>query len=380
MADTKALRKSPSPDPSPRASTSTTAPHDDDAEPPAATSERTPLLSVGEPRDFGANGSHAAPIGVSHSHSHHHHHHHHHHSGDGEGFDPSSEADLYLARSFSSIPSGLAPEVMESAMLLNRSQSGDSSGRRLSHVVHDEQHGGRPNLDSVIAGEPGSVLFEEASSSLSSSSNSSNSGNDYGDRDVDVDNIDIESGPLLVTVSNGNGSSNGNSNGDAKKHHHHHNPQQPQKREFLIDTDHRRFWAIFIGIMATYFLACFDGTIMASSHPVITSYFRSSNSASWLSTAFLLTNTAFQPMVGRLSDSLGRRAPYLVTMAIFGVATLWCALAQSMTSFIVARAVCGLGAGGMMALGNILGAYLYFPFFSSSAFFGSFLFVFLIWS
>ncbi|KAI3323437.1 MFS general substrate transporter [Xylariaceae sp. AK1471] len=122
---------------------------------------------------------------------------------------------------------------------------------------------------------------------------------------------------------------------------------------FLINTHPRQFRVVFAGIMLTYFIANFDGTIMASSHPVITSYFRSSNKASWLTTAFLLTSTAFQPLVGRLSDTIGRKPLYLVTMFIFTAATAWCALAQSMTSFIAARAVCGLGAGGMMTLGAI---------------------------
>jgi hypothetical protein len=115
-----------------------------------------------------------------------------------------------------------------------------------------------------------------------------------------------------------------------------------------------RFWLIFGGILANYFVACFDSTIMASSHPVITSYFKSANSASWLSTAFLLTSTAFQPVFGRLSDTIGRKTPYIFTLTIFLLSTIWCALAQSMTSFIAARALCGLGAGGMMSLGSII--------------------------
>ncbi|KAK4238212.1 MFS general substrate transporter [Achaetomium macrosporum] len=93
---------------------------------------------------------------------------------------------------------------------------------------------------------------------------------------------------------------------------------------------------------------------MASSHPVITSYFGSSNSASWLSTAFLLTSTSFQPVLGGLSDAVGRKGPYVVTTGVFLVATVWCALAGSMASFIAARAVCGLGAGGMTTLGSII--------------------------
>jgi len=127
-----------------------------------------------------------------------------------------------------------------------------------------------------------------------------------------------------------------------------------EKSPFLAGVSVGRFWLIFGGILTAHFVSCFDSTIMVSSHPVITSYFHSSNSASWLSTAFLLTSTSFQPIFGRLSDTIGRKPPYVFTMALFLIATVWCATAQSMTSFILARAVCGLGAGGMMAMGSII--------------------------
>ncbi|RDA90445.1 hypothetical protein CP533_3945 [Ophiocordyceps camponoti-saundersi (nom. inval.)] len=123
---------------------------------------------------------------------------------------------------------------------------------------------------------------------------------------------------------------------------------------FLGGTSPTRFWFIFSQVLATQFLCCFDGTIMASSHPVITSYFGTANSASWLSTAFLLTSTAFQPLLGRLSDALGRKPLFLASMVVFTVATAWCALASSMETFIVARALCGLGAGGALTIGSIV--------------------------
>ncbi len=94
----------------------------------------------------------------------------------------------------------------------------------------------------------------------------------------------------------------------------------------------------------------FDSYFMASSHPVITSYFHASNSASWLSTSFMLTSTAFQPMFGRISDTIGRRPVYLASLAVFIFTTAWCALAQSIESFIAGRAMCGIAAGGMMAM------------------------------
>ena len=129
---------------------------------------------------------------------------------------------------------------------------------------------------------------------------------------------------------------------------------EEQKSPFHGGMSVRQFWLIFLGLMGNMFIVCFDSTIMASSHPVITSHFHSANSASWLSTAFLLTSTAFQPLAGRLSDTMGRKPPLIFGMVLFTVGTLWCALAQSMTSFILARALCGLGAGASMTMGSII--------------------------
>lgn len=98
----------------------------------------------------------------------------------------------------------------------------------------------------------------------------------------------------------------------------------------------------------------FDSTLMASSHPVITSYFHASNSASWLSTAFLLTSTSLQPLMGRLSDTIGRRPLYLSGLLLITLTTAWCALAQSIGSFIAARAVSGIGAAGVLSMGNVM--------------------------
>lgn len=129
---------------------------------------------------------------------------------------------------------------------------------------------------------------------------------------------------------------------------------EEHKTPFRGGVSVRQFWLIFLGLMGAMFIVCFDGTIMASSHPVITSYFHSANSASWLSTAFLLTSTAFQPLAGRLSDTMGRKPPLIFGLILFTAGTLWCALAQSMTSFIMARALCGLGAGASMTMSSII--------------------------
>ncbi|KAK6827221.1 hypothetical protein PG987_010562 [Apiospora arundinis] len=123
---------------------------------------------------------------------------------------------------------------------------------------------------------------------------------------------------------------------------------------YLHDTTRTRFLAIFSQILVIQFIGCFDATIMASSHPVITSYFRAAPAASWLSTSFLLASTVSQPLIGRLSDATGRKPLFLSSLAIFMATTGWCAAAQSIGSLIAARGMCGVGAGGLMVLGDII--------------------------
>ncbi|KAK5657735.1 hypothetical protein OQA88_2808 [Cercophora sp. LCS_1] len=234
---------------------------------------------------------------------------------EGEEIDP-NEFDLMVSRSFQSPGPMLEPESFEHSMLRNtrrRSRNRSSNGRQRSRGESALRHSSlKADLMEAADNKQQGVIDEETPLLPSPSSESSSSPADDDAAQKDDDN------PYLggVTVT--------------------------------------RFWMLFTGIMMTYFISCFDSTIMASSHPVITSYFGSSNSASWLSTAFLLTSTAFQPLLGGLSDAIGRKIPYVVTMVLFLVSTVWCALAGSIGSFIVARAVCGLGAGGMMALAGII--------------------------
>ncbi|KAL2831880.1 major facilitator superfamily-domain-containing protein [Aspergillus pseudoustus] len=150
----------------------------------------------------------------------------------------------------------------------------------------------------------------------------------------------------------------------ANRHHHHDAEAGPRSEEVsdyaarFINVTPTRFWLIFGGVQFGYIIGFFDSTLMASSHPVITSHFHASNSASWLSTAFLLTSTAFMPLFGRVSDTFGRKPVYLFSIVVFFVTTAWCAAAQSIGSFIAARAFCGLGAGGVFSMGMILSSDL----------------------
>jgi EmrB/QacA subfamily drug resistance transporter len=68
----------------------------------------------------------------------------------------------------------------------------------------------------------------------------------------------------------------------------------------------------------------------------------------------MLASTTVVPLYGKLSDIYGRRRIYLIAMALFLAGSVLCGLANSMTQLIFARALQGIGAGGIMPLAFIL--------------------------
>lgn len=107
-------------------------------------------------------------------------------------------------------------------------------------------------------------------------------------------------------------------------------------------------------IFTNVFLAGFDGTVTSSTYALISSELRSSNLASWITTSYLLTSTAVQPLYGRFSDIFGRRACLLSATALFGIGCLGCSCSHNMILLIIMRAVCGLGGGGLMTMSTIV--------------------------
>lgn len=105
------------------------------------------------------------------------------------------------------------------------------------------------------------------------------------------------------------------------------------------------------------FLYGFDGTITASTYAVISSDFDAANTASWLTTAYLITSTAFQPLYGRFSDILGRRTCFFTCAVTFMLGCLGCSLARDIITLNLMRALTGVGGGGLMTMGTILTTY-----------------------
>jgi len=119
--------------------------------------------------------------------------------------------------------------------------------------------------------------------------------------------------------------------------------------------------AIVRGIMLAMFLGALDQTIVATALPTIGRHFADLADLPWVVTAYLLTATAVTPLYGKLSDIHGRRVMMLTAIGVFMLGSLACALAPSMTALILARALQGLGGGGLMALAQTIIADIVSP-------------------
>src|SRR6202795_2481206 len=114
------------------------------------------------------------------------------------------------------------------------------------------------------------------------------------------------------------------------------------------------FLRVFPGVMVAMFLAAADQTILASALPTIAGSLGGLADLSWVVIAYLLAATIAAPLYGHLGDRFGRRRMLLGALAIFTAASLACALAPTLLLLIAARAMQGLGGGGLMTLAQAL--------------------------
>lgn len=114
----------------------------------------------------------------------------------------------------------------------------------------------------------------------------------------------------------------------------------------------RHFLLIELAIFSNVFLYGFDSTITAATYAVISSEFDAVNTASWLTTSYLVTSTAFQPLYGRISDIFGRRVCFFISTITFALGCLGCAVARDFIFLNLMRALTGFGGGGLMTMGT----------------------------
>ncbi|PWY76948.1 MFS general substrate transporter [Aspergillus heteromorphus CBS 117.55] len=121
--------------------------------------------------------------------------------------------------------------------------------------------------------------------------------------------------------------------------------EEPSSKELILVLG-----SIWVGV----FLAALDTTIVATLTAPISSSFHSFTLLSWLATSYLISNAAFQPLSGRLTDIFSRRTGLLLSNVFFAAGNLICGLAKSEGTIVLGRVVAGIGGGGLTAISTFV--------------------------
>ncbi|KAK3385915.1 major facilitator superfamily domain-containing protein [Podospora didyma] len=115
-----------------------------------------------------------------------------------------------------------------------------------------------------------------------------------------------------------------------------------------------RVWCIFIVLCLLSFISAVDATIITTSLPTITREIGGGHDYVWIANSFLFSSTVPQPFFGQIANIFGRRNPMIVSIFLFALGSGIAGGATGPAMLIAARAVQGLGTGGLYVLSDII--------------------------
>ncbi|KAJ1662562.1 hypothetical protein IW140_005297 [Coemansia sp. RSA 1813] len=115
-----------------------------------------------------------------------------------------------------------------------------------------------------------------------------------------------------------------------------------------------RLYIILVGLSLLYFVSALETTILATVYIDISNEYKNLSNGIWIITSYLLSNTAVQPLYGKLSDILGRFWGIATATGIFCIGSILCAVSNSLGMLIASRAIQGIGGGGLMTMVSIV--------------------------
>ena len=116
----------------------------------------------------------------------------------------------------------------------------------------------------------------------------------------------------------------------------------------------RQIIVMFSALMLGMVLAALDQTIVATALPTIVEDLGGIEQMAWVVTAYMLATAVSTPLYGKFGDLFGRKRLFLVAILVFLAGSALCGLATSMSTLITFRAIQGLGAGGLIVLGQAI--------------------------
>jgi len=133
----------------------------------------------------------------------------------------------------------------------------------------------------------------------------------------------------------------------------------PAKDEVLLEeqldtrpvaVSRRNLGFVVLALFVSVLLAAMDQTIFSTALPTVVGDLSGVDQMLWVATAYLLAGTIMMPIYGKLGDLFGHKLLLLSALALFLGGSVLGGLAPSIDVLIAARAVQGLGGGGLMIL------------------------------
>lgn len=115
---------------------------------------------------------------------------------------------------------------------------------------------------------------------------------------------------------------------------------------------------LLVPALAIVFLAALDLTVIAPILPSMLSDLQVNTAEAdryvWVVSGYLLAYILTIPLMGRLSDIIGRRTTFLMALVIFLGGSAYCSVSHSLAHLIAARAIQGFGGGAMVPVAMAL--------------------------
>jgi EmrB/QacA subfamily drug resistance transporter len=118
---------------------------------------------------------------------------------------------------------------------------------------------------------------------------------------------------------------------------------------------HREVMEALSGLLLAMFVAMLSSTIVSNALPrIVTDLDGSQTGYTWVVVATLLTMTASTPIWGKLADQFNKKILVQSALVIFSIGSVIAGFAPTMEVLIGARAIQGLGVGGLTALVQVV--------------------------
>ncbi len=118
---------------------------------------------------------------------------------------------------------------------------------------------------------------------------------------------------------------------------------------------------VYAAMMAATALSALNASTVSTALTTIVGDLGGIRAYTWVSTSYMLTSTAVTPLFGKFSDLYGRKSLVQLSIAVFFVGSVLCAVAPSMSMLVLARAVQGIGSGGIQAMSFVVIADIVSP-------------------